>query len=222
MVLMRLIRKFKNIGISGAFARWYDKNTKANRIGEMQSYAKEVSRFITEKSTVLEVAPGPGYFAIELAKIGNYHITGMDISLDFVEICKTNAQHEKVTIDFMQGNVSEMPFDECSFNFVFCSAAFKNFKEPVKSLTEIYRVLKKDGVCLIVDMNRESSKETLNEEANKISKTGFERWFMRTAFKGLCKGAYSKEEIEEMVKQTLFQKCDIKEEGITLYIYLYK
>jgi len=82
MFFLRFIRKFKNLGISGAFARWYDKNTKANRIGEMQSYAKEVSRFITEKSTVLEVAHGPGYFAIELAKIGNYHITGMDISLD--------------------------------------------------------------------------------------------------------------------------------------------
>ena len=51
----------------------------------MQSYAKEVSRFITEKSTVLEVAPGPGYFAIELAKMSNYHITGMDISPDFSE-----------------------------------------------------------------------------------------------------------------------------------------
>jgi ubiquinone/menaquinone biosynthesis C-methylase UbiE len=222
MAIMRVGRKVKDLGITGYFTRWYDKNTREKRIGEMQEYANEAKRHLTDNANVLEVAPGPGYFSIELAKMGNYHITGMDISADFVEICKTNAKRENVSVNFLQGNVSKMPFEDNTFNFIFCSAAFKNFKEPVMAMREIYRVLKTDGVALIVDMNHDISKETLNEAAAKSSNPGFERWFMKMTFKGLCKGAYSRKELEDMIKQTTFTKNEIKESGIGFYIYLYK
>jgi ubiquinone/menaquinone biosynthesis C-methylase UbiE len=222
MALMRLGRKVKDLGITGPFARWYDKNTRENRIGEMREYAKEAARFLTGNADVLEVAPGPGYFSIELAKTGNYNITGMDISADFIEICKTNAQRENVSINFVQGNVSSMVFEDSAFDFIFCSAAFKNFKEPVTALCEMHRVLKQNGTVLIADMNHDVSKETLEKEAAKISKPGFERWFIKSTFKGLCKGAYSKNELENMIGQTSFKKSEIKEIGIGFYIYLYK
>jgi len=222
MALMRLGRKFKDIGITGGFTRWYDKNTRENRIGEMQEYAKEAKRHFDDEANVLEVAPGPGYFSIELAKMGNYNITGMDISADFINICKTNAQRENVNINFIQGNVSQMAFVDNTFNFIFCSAAFKNFKEPVTALREMYRVLKNNGTVLIVDMNRNASKEQLVELATKTSKPGFERWFQINTFKGLCKGAYSRTELENMIKQTSFSRNEIKESGIGFYIYLYK
>jgi ubiquinone/menaquinone biosynthesis C-methylase UbiE len=222
MALMRLGRKFKDLGITGGFAHWYDKNTRENRIGEMREYAEEAKHYVTDNARVLEIAPGPGYFSIELAKMGNFNITGMDISAEFVEICKTNAKRENVTINFLQGNVSAMPFENNTFDFVFCSAAFKNFKEPITALHEMYRVLKDGGTVLIVDMNHDISKEKLAEEAAKISKSGFERWFMKNTFKGLCNGAYSKSELEDMIKQTSFNKNEIKEKGIGLYIYLNK
>jgi ubiquinone/menaquinone biosynthesis C-methylase UbiE len=222
MALMRLGRKFKDLGITGGFTRWYDKNTRENRLGEMREYAKEAKRHLTDNANVLEVAPGPGYFSIELAKMGNYNITGMDISADFIEICKANAERENVNINFLQGNVSSMVFEDNTFDFIFCSAAFKNFKDPVTALCEMYRVLKNSGIALIVDMNHDVSKETLAKEAAKISKNGFERWFMINAFKGLCKGAYTKNELENMIKQTTFKKNEIIEEGIGFYIYLYK
>jgi ubiquinone/menaquinone biosynthesis C-methylase UbiE len=219
---MRTARKSKDLGITGWFTRWYDKNTREKRIGEMHEYAKEVKRHLTEHANVLEVAPGPGYFSIELAKMDNFSITGMDISADFVEICKTNAKRENINITFLQGNVSAMQFEDNTFDFIFCSAAFKNFKEPVVALHEMYRVLKSNGTILIIDMNHDVSKETLAEEATKISRSGFERWFIKTTFKVLCKGAYSKTELENMIKQTSFNKNEIKEIGISLYIYLYK
>ena len=219
---MRAARKSKDLGITGWFTRWYDKNTREKRIGEMQEYAKEVKGHLTDNANVLEVAPGPGYFSIELVKMGNFNITGMDISADFVEICRTNAKRENVNITFLQGNVSAMQFEDNTFDFVFCSAAFKNFKEPDAALHEIYRVLKSNGIALIVDMNHDISNEILVKEAAKISKSGFERWFMKNTFKWLCKGAYSKDELENMIKQTSFNKNEIKEVGITLYIYLYK
>ena len=219
---MRKARKNKDLGITGWFTRWYDKNTREKRLSEMQEYANEVKRHLKDNSNVLEVAPGPGYFSIELAKMGKYNITGMDISADFIEICKNNAKRENVDITFLQGNVSKMYFEKNTFDFIFCSAAFKNFKEPIVALQEMHRVLKDNGIALIIDMNHDISKEALNAEATKISKSGFERWFMKSTFKGLCKGAYSKNELNNMIKETSFVKCEIKEIGISLYIYLHK
>lgn len=37
-------------------------------------------------------APGPGYFSIELAKAGDYHITGLGISHTFMEILPYSKQ----------------------------------------------------------------------------------------------------------------------------------
>ncbi|MCL2558715.1 MAG: class I SAM-dependent methyltransferase, partial [Treponema sp.] len=120
---MRNARKSRDLEITGWFARWYDKNTRKNRLAEMREYAAEAKRYLRESARLLEVAPGPGYFSIELAKMGDFRITGMDISPDFVEICKANAARENVAVDFVQGNVSAMPFESDTFDFIFCSAA---------------------------------------------------------------------------------------------------
>jgi ubiquinone/menaquinone biosynthesis C-methylase UbiE len=215
-------RKFKNLGISGSFAKWYDKNTRENRLGEMRAYAQEALKFLSDQHNCLEIAPGPGYFSIELAKMGNFNITGMDISKDFIEICKNNASRENLQINFVVGNVSEMPFEDNSFEFIFCSAAFKNFKESVKALQEMYRVLKENCTCLIMDMNPEVSSQELLAEATKISKSGFERWFMKNTFKQLCKSAHSKSAIEKMLQSVPFPKFEIILKGIGLNIYLHK
>lgn len=222
MNAFKFIRRFKDMSITGAFARWYDKNTRENRIAEMRLYAKEVASHLNEKANVLEAAPGPGYLSIELAKMGNYSVTGIDMSADFVEIGKTNAKRENVNVTFVRGNVSSMPFEENVFDFVVCSAAFKNFKDPVAALKEMHRVLKKGGIALIIDMRRDATKEGLKEEAAKISASWFERAFMTQTFKSLCKYAYAKTEIEEMVRQTSFAKHDIKESNIGFSVYLYK
>jgi 2-polyprenyl-3-methyl-5-hydroxy-6-metoxy-1,4-benzoquinol methylase len=58
----------------------------------MSSYADLVAK----GSAVLEVAPGPGYLSIELARRG-FIVTGIDISPDFVEISKRNARETGVT-----------------------------------------------------------------------------------------------------------------------------
>jgi 2-polyprenyl-3-methyl-5-hydroxy-6-metoxy-1,4-benzoquinol methylase len=104
--MMKLIRRFKDLGIEGERAKYYDKISRENRIGEMKEYAKEITRHIKNGDTVLEIAPEAGYLSIELSKLGNYKITGMDLSKDLVEICKRNAIDAGVQIDFRQGNVS--------------------------------------------------------------------------------------------------------------------
>ncbi|MDR2798581.1 MAG: class I SAM-dependent methyltransferase, partial [Treponema sp.] len=175
------------------------------------------------KPQILEVAPGPGYVLIELAKLGNYHLTGMDISADFVEICKNNANQEKVAVDFIQGNVSAMPFNGESFDVLFCSAAFKNFHDPLRALEEMYRVLKPGGQGLIIDMNKNTTSAIRKAEVDKMQVHGFERWFMVFAFGTFLRnGAYTKEGFEKLLAPSRFSKWNVEEQGISLYVHLYK
>src|SRR5215813_965926 len=106
MSMLKYQRHFKDVGISGLLAWWYDRNTRENRLGEMKMYADIVSKYLKEGSHILEVAPGPGYLAIDLAKLDKCNkITGLDISGDFVQIAKENAQKAGISekIKFLQG-----------------------------------------------------------------------------------------------------------------------
>lgn len=215
-------KRKKDAGIYGHLAKWYDKNARKSRLGEFQAYANEVAKLVTERGRILEIAPGPGYLAIELAKKG-YSVTGVEISKDFVEIEKKNAQEADVMIDFKEGNAANLPCDENTFDFIICTAAFKNFQDPIKAMNEMYRVLKPEGTALIIDMNHEATKEDLELEVKKAGMKGFDKIFVTFSFKTFLKqSAYTKEEIEHFITQTPFQHYTIKKEGISLYIYLTK
>jgi len=105
----------------------------AERHGGFSPRGESAAERLPAGACVLDVAPGPGFFAIELAKLGDFRITGLDISRTLVKIAAKNARTAGVNVDFRLGNASAMPFADESFDFVYCSAAFKNFSEPVKA-----------------------------------------------------------------------------------------
>ena len=206
--LMRRRRRGKDIGIEGMAARWYDKNTRKTRMSEMTGYAATVAGNIREGAAVLEIAPGPGYLSIELAKCGRYEIAGLDVSREFVKIARRNAEEAGVNVDFRHGNAASIPFPDNKFDFVVCTAAFKNFKEPLLSLNEMHRVLRPTGAALIVDMDRGASDSQIEEYVSGIGTKGVERVFMKLVFKHFLRnGAYTKEEFAELVSESAFREC---------------
>jgi ubiquinone/menaquinone biosynthesis C-methylase UbiE len=221
--LMKRRRKSKDIGIGGFAARWYDNNTRRHRLAEMKAYAKDVAGHIQDGATVLEVAPGPGYLAIELAKMGSFEIIGLELSKDFVDIAQRNALKANVTVEFRQGNAASIPFPENTFDFVVCTAAFKNFREPLKALTEMHRVLKPGGTALIVDMNRNATDRQIEDYTENMGVSGMDKFLTKLIFKHfLRKGAYSIEEFVDMVSKTAFREHRIREEAIGFHAYLVK
>ena len=50
-------------------ATWYAKST-ANSMEEFRKLARRIAGELPEGGSVLEIAPGPGYFCVELAKLG--------------------------------------------------------------------------------------------------------------------------------------------------------
>jgi ubiquinone/menaquinone biosynthesis C-methylase UbiE len=219
---MKKARRKKDMTITGGMAKWYDKNTRKSRLAEMNEYADLVSGHAESGAKVLEVAPGPGYLAIELAKRG-FSVTGVELSQDFVDIEKRNAEEAGASVDFLQGNASALPLPDSTFDFIICSAAFKNFSDPLKALTEMHRVLKPDGTALIIDMNYNATKEDIDAEMQKTNMKGFDRWFVKLSFKTFLKsGAYTREGFEELIKQTAFASHKIEKHGIGFKVWLYK
>jgi ubiquinone/menaquinone biosynthesis C-methylase UbiE len=111
---------------------------------------------VPQGGDMLEVAPGPGYLAIEMAKGTAYRVTGLDVSRMMVELAQRNAAQAGVEVHFRQGSTPTLPFADESFAVLACSAAFKNFSEPHKALEEMHRVLRPGGTALVLDLRKDS------------------------------------------------------------------
>jgi len=219
---MSTTKAYKGLPMEGMFASWYAKTTLKD-LKRHKLMAKQLVEKIPANGKVLEIAPGPGYFCIELAKLGNYQITGLDISKSFVEIARRNAADAGLKIDFRQGNASDMPFANETFDFTFCQAAFKNFSEPVKAIAEIYRVLRPKGAAIIVDLRRDASQADIEREIKGMGLGRINEVLVRWTFKQmLLKSAYSVAELESMISQTLFGKGKIGVNGIGFEVWLEK
>src|ERR1700757_651046 len=154
-------------GMEGLVAKWYASNT-GEMMKEYVDLARRIFREVPQSSSVLEVAPGPGYFCIELARLGSYAITGLDISHTFVKMAAKKAADAGVRVDFKQGSASKMPLQRSSFDFLMCRAAFKNFADPVGALREMCRVLKPGGRGLIIDLKRDASPATIDDHVDQM------------------------------------------------------
>ena len=209
-------------GMEGGIARWYASQTKKS-LHDFKNLARRVAQQLRIESSVLEVAPGPGYFAIELAKLGNYKITGLDISHTFVEIARANAVKENVAVEFRRGNASAMPFAGESFDFLLCRAAFKNFAQPKEALDEIYRVLRPGGKALIIDLRRDASKQSISQAVDAGHLGTLNTIITKLIFRFmLLKRAYTKSEFERMIAQTQFRTAQITEDLLGFEIALNK
>ena len=219
---MTTTKAYKGLPMEGIIASWYAKTTFKD-LNRHKFMAKQLVEKIPVNGSVLEIAPGPGYFCIELARLGNYQITGLDISKSFVEIARKNAAKANLEIDFREGNASAMPFENKTFDFTFCQAAFKNFSEPVKAITEMYRVLRPGGKAVIVDLRRDASREEIKREVEGMGLGLVNEAMVKWTFKQmLLKSAYSIADMESMIAQTPFGKGRIDVSGVGFQIWLQK
>jgi ubiquinone/menaquinone biosynthesis C-methylase UbiE len=203
-------KPYKGLGMEGAIARWYASLTKKS-LEDFKALARRAAERIPPQSSVLEVAPGPGYFAIELAKLGDYRITGLDISETFVGIARANATKAGVKVDFRRGNASNMPFGSESFDFLLCRAAFKNFSQPQRALEEMHRALRPGGQALIIDLRGDVSQESINQAVNDMKLGTVNGILTKLAFRFmLLKRAYTKSEFEHMISKTKFSDSKIE------------
>lgn len=216
------MKPYKGMGMNGPVAKWYASLTRKS-MPEFKALARRVADEVPAGARVLEVAPGPGYFSIELAKIGRHQVTGLDISRTFVDIARRNAAEAGVAAVFQEGNASAMPFPSESFDFILCRAAFKNFSQPVQAIEEIHRVLAKDGRALIIDLRSDVPPKMLDQAVEHMKLGGVNSMITKLTFRFmLLKRAYTKVQFEQFVAQTKFRTAEIQAFEIGLEVSLRK
>jgi ubiquinone/menaquinone biosynthesis C-methylase UbiE len=192
------LKAYKGMGMEGSTARWYDRTTRKD-MPEFQALAVRIAALVPPAAEVLEVAPGPGFLSIELARRG-LSVRAVDISHTFVDLALRNASAEGVYVNFEQGNAAALPLKDASVDFVVCRAAFKNFTEPLKALTEMRRVLRPGGKALLIDLRRDASLADLKQYANGLDGGRLNRWFVLFIFRFmLIKRAYPVAQFRGMV-----------------------
>jgi hypothetical protein len=98
---MKNSRAKKDLAITGAMARWYNKSTRS-RMESFSIHADMIAEKLAGGAKILEVAPGPGYLSIELAGRG-FAVTGVELSADMVAIEKVNAADIEEELKTMHG-----------------------------------------------------------------------------------------------------------------------
>jgi ubiquinone/menaquinone biosynthesis C-methylase UbiE len=203
-------KAYKGLGMEGPVARWYEKTTRKD-LEEYRSVAERLRACLPAGGDVLEVAPGPGFLAIEMARSHTYRVTGLDISKTFVGIARKNAAAAGVRAEFREGNASQMPFAADSFDLLVCRAAFKNFSEPEKALSEMRRVLRPGGRGVIIDLRRDAPMAEIKRYVNGAQLSAFNRLLTLLTFRFmLLKRAYTKPQLEKMVDAAGFRKAEVR------------
>jgi len=215
--------RFKGPEMEGPIARWYARvRGTDSQLDAYRMQAQQLTRGLPEGARVLEVAPGPGYLAIEIARLGKFHVTGLDISRTFVEIATGNARQAGVTVEFRQGDVAGMPFESESFDLVLCQAAFKNFTLPHSALAEMHRVLRPGGTAVIQDMSQDATHDDISREVGGMRLGRFGSFTTRATLEMLKRRAYSPARFASLAATSPFRTSAITTEGIGLEVRLEK
>jgi ubiquinone/menaquinone biosynthesis C-methylase UbiE len=158
-----------------------------------------------------------------MARGGTFRVTGLDISKTFVETARKNAAEAGVRAEFRQGNASEMPFADNSFDLLVCRAAFKNFSEPEKALREMHRVLRPGGTGVIIDLRRDVPMREIKRYTDGLGLSAWNRFATTLTFRFmLLKRAYTKLELEKMLEGVGFKKAEVRTNEIGMEAWVEK
>jgi len=215
--------RFKGPEMEGVVARWYARIRGTG--SQIEGYRKEAERLtgsLPAGARVLEVAFGPGYLAIELARLGRFQVTGLDVSHTFVKIATGKAREAGVSADFHQGDSAVMPFEADTFDLIVCQAAFKNFVHPASALSEMHRVLRIGGTAVIQDMSSDATHAAIEREVEGMHLGRVSSFTTKGTLEMLKRRAYSPARFESLAAESPFQTCTITTEGIGLEVRLTK
>jgi ubiquinone/menaquinone biosynthesis C-methylase UbiE len=102
-------------------------------------------------ATVLEMGCGTGKLLNRLAQSTPSLIgIGVDLSSGMIEQAKRKTPFGD-RLQFIEANVTALPFDGAEFDAVFCSISFLHYPDPDRALREVARVLKPGGQFYLAD-----------------------------------------------------------------------
>jgi demethylmenaquinone methyltransferase / 2-methoxy-6-polyprenyl-1,4-benzoquinol methylase len=108
------------------------------------------------KPVILDVATGTGDLAIRAMKANPERITGIDISQNMLAIGREKVRKKGYsnTIELIQADSENIPFIDDSFDVAMVAFGVRNFADPLKGLKEMNRVIRKDGMIVVLEFSK--------------------------------------------------------------------
>jgi ubiquinone/menaquinone biosynthesis C-methylase UbiE len=113
--------------------------------------------------TVADIGAGTGYLAFSLSRLCK-RVVAIDASAAMLlEAAKKAKEREIGNIEFIQGNVYNLPVDSDSVDMFFSNMMLHHIEYPDRAIKEMCRILKKAGKLYLTDICRHSGEWVRNE-----------------------------------------------------------
>ncbi|WP_339887608.1 bifunctional demethylmenaquinone methyltransferase/2-methoxy-6-polyprenyl-1,4-benzoquinol methylase UbiE [uncultured Flavobacterium sp.] len=133
----------------------YDGLNRVISFGIDVKWRKKVLQLVSAKNpkTVLDIATGTGDLAILMTNTSAEEIIGLDISAGMLEVGKKKIAEKKLDskIQMVLGDSESIPYPDNYFDAITVAFGVRNFETLEKGLSEILRVLKPNGIFVILE-----------------------------------------------------------------------
>jgi len=127
-------------------------------LGIDKLWRKKAIRILSGYKTdyILDVATGTGDFAVAAAKLKPRKIIGFDLSEQMLSVGRDKVIRLELNdlIEFIKGDSEDMPFTNGQFDAITVAFGVRNFENLENGLKEFYRVLKSEGVAVILEFSK--------------------------------------------------------------------
>lgn len=127
-------------------------------LGIDKLWRKKAIRILSGYKTdyILDVATGTGDFAVAAAKLKPRKIIGFDLSEQMLSVGRDKVIRLGLNdlIEFIKGDSEDMPFTDGQFDAITVAFGVRNFENLENGLKEFYRVLKSEGVAIILEFSK--------------------------------------------------------------------
>lgn len=109
-----------------------------------------------KSETILDVATGTGDFAIAASRLKPRKIIGFDLSEQMLSVGRLKVKKLGLDqlIEFKKGDSEAMPFEQDQFDAITVAFGVRNFENLETGLKEFRRVLKNEGVAVILEFSK--------------------------------------------------------------------
>ena len=133
----------------------YDGLNRVISFGIDIKWRKKVLQLVSDKNpkTVLDIATGTGDLAILMTATSAERIVGLDISAGMLDVGRKKIEAKKLSdkIEMILADSENMPFENDTFDAITVAFGVRNFETLEKGLAEILRVLKPNGIFVILE-----------------------------------------------------------------------